>query len=119
MSYHYYTGIIFTAYTYGVGNAIVKGGRYDNLMRRLGKKSGAIGFALYLDQLSRLMRSGEEYDADILLLYDDRSDLSVLAKTVTALTKDGHRICVQRNDSGSIKYKTLMMINGTEVSTVE
>ena len=33
--YNYYTGIIFRAYTYGSGDAIVKGGRYDNLLTLL------------------------------------------------------------------------------------
>ena len=30
--YHYYTGVIFKAFSYGVGDAIVKGGRYDKLL---------------------------------------------------------------------------------------
>ena len=29
-TYGYYTGIIFRGYTYGTGDAIVKGGRYDH-----------------------------------------------------------------------------------------
>ena len=31
-SYQYYTGIIFAGYTFGSGEAIVKGGRYDDLL---------------------------------------------------------------------------------------
>ena len=42
--YNYYTGVIFKAYTYGVGDAIVKGGRYDTLLGRFGKEAPAIGF---------------------------------------------------------------------------
>ena len=36
--YHYYTGVIFRAYTYGVGDAVVKGGRYDALLSLLERK---------------------------------------------------------------------------------
>ena len=36
--FHYYTGIIFQAYTYGTGEPIVKGGRYDALLQHFGKK---------------------------------------------------------------------------------
>ncbi len=36
--YNYYTGVIFKGYTYGVGDAIVTGGRYDKLLPILGKK---------------------------------------------------------------------------------
>lgn len=49
--YGYYTGIIFRGYTFGTGDAIVKGGRYDHLLEKFGKKSPSIGFALVIDQL--------------------------------------------------------------------
>lgn len=53
--YNYYTGIIFKGYTYGVGDAIVKGGRYDNLLRRFGKDAAAIGFVIVVDDLLAAM----------------------------------------------------------------
>lgn len=49
--YHYYTGIIFKAYTYGVGDAIVKGGRYDTLLKQFGKEAPAIGFCMVIDSI--------------------------------------------------------------------
>lgn len=49
--YQYYTGIVFKAYTYGTGDAIVTGGRYDNLLKQFGKDAAAIGFAVNVDQL--------------------------------------------------------------------
>ncbi|MBO5209322.1 MAG: ATP phosphoribosyltransferase regulatory subunit [Lachnospiraceae bacterium] len=49
--YNYYTGIIFKGYTYGVGDAIVKGGRYDTLLSRFGKEAPAIGFMVVVDDL--------------------------------------------------------------------
>jgi ATP phosphoribosyltransferase regulatory subunit len=45
-SLHYYTGIIFRGFTYGVGFPIVSGGRYDNLVEKFGKKCPATGFSL-------------------------------------------------------------------------
>ena len=50
-SYHYYTGIIFAGYTFGSGEPIVKGGRYDQLMDYFGKHAPSIGFAVVTDQL--------------------------------------------------------------------
>lgn len=47
--YHYYTGIIFAGYTFGSGEPIVKGGRYDALLTHFGKESPAIGFAVVID----------------------------------------------------------------------
>ena len=49
--YRYYTGIIFQAYTYGTGDAVAKGGRYDTLMDHFGKSAPATGFAFVLDRL--------------------------------------------------------------------
>lgn len=49
--YKYYTGIIFSGYTYGTGEPIVKGGRYDTLLSHFGKDAPAIGFALSVDPI--------------------------------------------------------------------
>lgn len=71
--YEYYTGVIFKAYTYGTGDAIVTGGRYDNLVEQFGKKTPAIGFALLLDQLMAALYSQEidiaVDEKDYLILY--------------------------------------------------
>lgn len=55
--YNYYTGIIFKAYTYGVGDAILKGGRYDKLLSYYGKDATAVGFAIVVDDLMEALRS--------------------------------------------------------------
>lgn len=61
--YHYYTGMIFRAYTYGSGDAIIKGGRYDALLNEFGKNSAAVGFAITVDQLlSALSRQNIEIE---------------------------------------------------------
>jgi ATP phosphoribosyltransferase regulatory subunit len=49
--YSYYTGIIFKAYTYGTGEYLVTGGRYDKLLVQFGKDTPAVGFAIVIDQL--------------------------------------------------------------------
>ncbi|MCR5295451.1 MAG: ATP phosphoribosyltransferase regulatory subunit [Lachnospiraceae bacterium] len=57
--FNYYTGIIFSAYTYGTGEPVAKGGRYDNLLGHFGKEEPAVGFGVYIDQLmSALSRQG-------------------------------------------------------------
>ncbi len=54
-SYMYYTGIIFRGYTYGTGDAIVKGGRYDDLLAHFGKDAPSIGFVVVVNQLMNAM----------------------------------------------------------------
>jgi ATP phosphoribosyltransferase regulatory subunit len=71
--YEYYTGVIFKAYTYGTGDAIVTGGRYDHLTEQFGKQTPAIGLVFVLDQLMEALDSQQvKIDAregDILILY--------------------------------------------------
>ena len=73
--YHYYTGIIFSGYTFGSGEPIVKGGRYDNLLTHFGKQSAAIGFAVVVDQLlaalSRQKLTVELKNDTMLFVYDE------------------------------------------------
>ena len=47
----YYTGMIFKAYTYGTGEHIVTGGRYDGLMKQFGKDAPSVGFGCNIDAL--------------------------------------------------------------------
>jgi len=64
--YHYYTGIIFQAYTYGTGEPVAKGGRYDTLMDHFGKPAPATGFAFVADRLmSALSRQKIEIDTTV------------------------------------------------------
>lgn len=49
--YDYYTGITFQGYTYGIGDAIVKGGRYNNLLKQFGKDAPSVGFGFRVDEL--------------------------------------------------------------------
>ena len=58
--YHYYTGIIFAAYTYGTGEPVVKGGRYDRLLPHFGAEDPAVGFAVNIDQLCTAKMRGHK-----------------------------------------------------------
>ncbi len=73
-NFKYYTGIIFKAYTYGTGDAIATGGRYDKLLMQFGKKAASIGVGIRLDALMTAMeRQKIEVETDIrgtILLYD-------------------------------------------------
>ncbi len=55
--YMYYTGVVFKAYTCGVGDCILKGGRYDNLLGKFGKEAPAIGFVIMIDDLISALSS--------------------------------------------------------------
>ncbi|NKF06256.1 ATP phosphoribosyltransferase regulatory subunit [Clostridium gasigenes] len=52
----YYTGIIFRGYVQGVGNTVLGGGRYDNLIKVFGRDEKAIGFSINIDCLIQLVK---------------------------------------------------------------
>lgn len=54
---NYYNGMAFEGYIDGIPECVLIGGRYDKLMRRMKKKSRAIGFAIYLDTLGMMGRT--------------------------------------------------------------
>ena len=84
--YKYYTGILFKGYTYGTGDMIVTGGRYNNLLKQFGKDAPSIGFAINLDQLllalSRQKIKVPIKEDTILVLYEleDRKQGILLAE---------------------------------------
>ncbi|MBR1863461.1 MAG: ATP phosphoribosyltransferase regulatory subunit [Ruminococcus sp.] len=56
----YYTGIVFKGYLSEVGQSVLKGGRYDNLIGSFGKDLPAVGFGVNVDSVARhLERIGE------------------------------------------------------------
>lgn len=68
-SYHYYTGVIFAGYTYGSGEPVVKGGRYDKLLTYFGKDAASIGFAIVVDQL---MAAISRQKIEIIVKHDNQ-----------------------------------------------
>ena len=80
--YEYYTGIVFRGYTYGTGDAVVKGGRYNNLLRQYGKDASAIGFAFYIDDLmmaiSRQKIEVPIDNSDSIILYEIEQQKSAI-----------------------------------------
>lgn len=95
--FHYYTGVIFKAYTYGVGDAIVTGGRYDTLLGRFGKETAAIGFMVIVDDLMEaLFRQGIEVEVEVVenkqILYYDENNYSEMLSKAIELRKQG--VCV-------------------------
>ena len=93
--YNYYTGVVFKAYTYGVGDAIITGGRYDNLLQQFGKKAPAIGAAIVVDDLlialSRQKIKTDIYHNSILLVYTPETYADALTKA-KALRVEGSAV---------------------------
>ncbi|MDR3277682.1 MAG: ATP phosphoribosyltransferase regulatory subunit [Oscillospiraceae bacterium] len=101
----YYSGVIFQGYVDGIPTALLSGGRYDSLMRKFGKRAGAVGFAVYIDLLERLETARRREDADVLLLYGERDDPVAVAAAVRAIADAGNSVRAQRGGAEGVKYK--------------
>ncbi|PWM70653.1 MAG: hypothetical protein DBX59_10210 [Bacillota bacterium] len=99
----YYNGIIYNGYVAGVPKAVLGGGRYDKLAQKFGKKAQAIGFALYLGELSSYFGRNEE-KIDVLLLYRDGQEAAAL-KRAEELNAAGKSVKISRSADGE-NYKT-------------
>lgn len=93
--FKYYTGILFKGYTYGTGAAIVRGGRYNALLRQYGKEAPAIGFAFVIDELmNAISRQKIEViieEQDIVILYQ-RDCQQKAVELGTAMRKEGRKV---------------------------
>lgn len=98
-TYHYYTGIIFSGYTFGSGEPVVKGGRYDKLLTYFGKDAPAIGFAVVVDQLlAALSRQKTDFpvsDNGILLVYQESRQEEAI-RQANALRSQGSQVSLVR-----------------------
>ena len=104
----YYSGVFFRGFVDGIPVGILSGGRYDKLMRKMGRRSDAIGFAVYLDLLERFDEHESEYDTDILLLYEDGTDVCELTHAVSVLAKNGTRVSARKNIPEGVRYRQLL-----------
>ncbi len=100
--YSYYTGVIFRAYTYGNGEAVASGGRYDDLPGQFGIQASAIGLAIVLDQLmialERQKLLPEEKIGGTLLLYPKELRKKALEKAAE-LRRQGEVVQMMRKSS--------------------
>ena len=104
----YYNGIVFKGFLEGIPEGVLSGGRYDKLMERMGRKSGAIGFALYLDLLYELETDKKSYDVDTLVLYSDSTDISRVSAKVNELNSMGISVTAQKAIPTKLRYRELV-----------
>lgn len=122
-NYQYYTGIIFAGYTFGSGEPIVKGGRYDKLLTYFGKESASIGFAFVIDQLMAALQRQKidipvEHQAKLIVYHqENRAEAISQAKELrgmggcvelalwdSAKSKDDYTAYAKRNQITEVEF---------------
>lgn len=109
----YYDGVIFQGFVEGINSSVLSGGRYDHLMKRMGRASGAIGFSVSLSKLEGLGRETKENDVDILFLTGPDDDIAAVGRAVTDLRDAGNSVIVQTARPRSLRAgRTVRLIDG-------
>ncbi len=115
----YYNGVVFKGFVNGVPEGVLSGGQYDNLLKKMSRKSGAIGFAVYLDLLERIYEDGQGFDVDTVLLYDEGAKLCDVNNAVKELTEKGESVIAQKVKPEKLTYKRLVRLCKAEVEEIE
>ena len=106
---NYYNGLVFKGFISGIPTSILSGGQYDKLMKKMNRSACAIGFALYLDELSKLNGKTKEFDVDIAIEYGDADKKEALKKAYELVEKGNSVLCEKKIPS-SIRYKEIIRL---------
>ena len=116
---NYYNGIVMKGFVNGVPQSILSGGQYDRLLSKMGKKAGAIGFAVYPDMLESLGASKKTYDVDTVILYDENTEPMALYNTVRPFTEGGKTVMAQKSIPEKLRYRQLLKLTESGVQILE
>lgn len=108
----YYSGIVFRGFIKNLSAGVLSGGQYDKMVEKMGKRCGAIGFAIYLDELERLNPALAEWDADVLVRYDSKTDLAVLTAKLAELAKSGKRVLARQEAGRDLRCRETIDLRG-------
>ena len=102
----YYTGIIFRGYFNEVGEPVLSGGRYDNLLSDFGADFPAIGFAVNVDLASSIVEKHPPLTADVLVMASEDSYLVKAIQYRKQLIAKGQIVenCVLDDRAEAIRY---------------
>lgn len=114
----YYNGVLFRGYIDGIPTGVLSGGQYDELMDKMGKRSGAIGFAIYMDLIEDYDTSLEGYDVDVLLLYGREDAPESLFSAVQQLIADGYSVQTQHQIPAKLRYRKRMKFENGKIKEV-
>lgn len=107
---NYYNGLIFSGFVCGVPQSVLSGGQYDYLMYRMGRKNQAMGFAVYLDQLERVLGQKRAYDVDVLITYGADIPPEKILLAAQHAASGGRSVRVQRAGETAVRAREIMTL---------
>ena len=74
----------------------------------MGKRGGAIGFAVYLDRLEAVGRPRAEFDADVLICYESIADAPLAVLTAESLRAKGETVRVEAEAPQNLRFRRVL-----------
>lgn len=127
----YYTGVLFAGYIEGAGEPVLRGGRYDNLIKNFGAELPATGFAVNLsavaDTLSKRSAESGEGERSGCLIHYGEGDFAAAEKLRRELNARGERCeysCFETEDEALVyaahrRMARAALVAGGKVRIVE
>ena len=121
-NFKYYTGMIFKVYTYGVGESICKGGRYNSLLGKYGEEEPAVGCVFMIDNILQSLKKQRinvniDKDTKTYIVYSDSKEAEAFEQA-ESLRKQGKIAVVVNDKLFDDKLKESCKENGYEVINV-
>lgn len=108
----YYSGVVFKGFINGIPTSVLSGGQYDKLMKKLGNKGGAVGFAVYLDSFERFGAVTGEYDVDTVLLVTEEMSPQDIINAAEKIRAGGESVFVCSDIPQDLRYRRVIKTEG-------
>ncbi len=115
----YYNGIVFQGFIKGIPENILSGGRYDKLVKRMGKKHGAIGFGIEMDLLERASSSGKSNSNAVAVLYSADDDARAVSSLALKLREEGASVTLIKSLSDKMSFEKVYRFKDGGLEEVE
>ncbi|MBE7012466.1 MAG: hypothetical protein E7416_00085 [Ruminococcaceae bacterium] len=116
---NYYNGIAFNGFINGIHGSVLSGGQYDLLMRKMGKSSGAIGFAVYLDMLGTLEDDKSTSVTEAVIIYGDDCSAADISRAVKELSATYTSVVAEKSIPEKMRYKNLFILGKNGLKEAE
>ncbi|OON90434.1 MAG: hypothetical protein ATN33_03010 [Epulopiscium sp. Nele67-Bin001] len=94
----YYNDLVFTGYVKGLANSVLSGGRYDNLLSKMGvRDKSALGFAVNLSEVSKL--PAKKVSKRKIVRYNDTKKPLDMLKEANIWFEEGESFCILQGGS--------------------
>ena len=103
----YYNGIVFVGYVNDAPSLVLSGGRYDKLAGKFAPVN-ALGFAIYLNELSMYKQMQNDVDADLLVVYNNNSNFAQVLEYAQSQIEQGKKVLVAKNAPEGKKFAEIV-----------